>query len=92
MVASKADTTNITSLMALLKEGGANDGVAIAMETERLAEKYGDSLTCEDITQILKIGTNNARQLMNSRSFPTIKIGKRKVVPTLAYVKWSANR
>lgn len=92
MVTGKADITNITSIKALLKEGDVNDGVAIAMEAERLADKYGDALTCEDITKILKVGTNNARQLMNSKLFPTLTIGKRKVVSPLAFVKWCCKR
>ena len=81
-----------TQFQDLLKGKDANDGIAIALETERLSNKYGDSLACEDIAKILKIGINNARQLMNSRFFPTLTIGKRKVVSTLAFVKWSCKQ
>lgn len=65
-------------------------GVAVAMEAKRLAEKYGkDYFNCDDLVIIMGIGKNNARQLMNSTSFPTIEVGNRKLVSVMAFVYWS---
>jgi len=65
-------------------------GVAAALEARRLAEKYGkDYLSCDDLVSIMGIGKNNARQLLNSTTFPTIEIGNRKVVSVIAFALWS---
>lgn len=65
-------------------------GVAAAIEARRLAEKYGkDYLDCEDLVQIMRVGRNNIRQLLNSEDFPTIEIGNRKVVSVIAFAMWS---
>jgi len=65
-------------------------GVAAALEAKRIAEKYQkDFLSCEDLTQIMNVGKNNVRELMNSGSFPTIEIGNRKVVSVISFVMWS---
>lgn len=42
----------------------------------------------KDISRLLGIGMNKAYELLNSESFPTIKIGKRKVVSTKAFEVW----
>jgi hypothetical protein len=63
--------------------------VAIAMEARRLAEKYQkDTFECSDLPQILNVGNDNARSLMNSEDFPSIRIGGRVVVPALALAAW----
>ena len=65
-------------------------GVAAALEARRLAEKYDkDFLDCDDLVQILGVGRNNVRQLLNGDSFPTIQIGNRKVVSCIAFTLWS---
>jgi ABC-type taurine transport system substrate-binding protein len=65
-------------------------GVAAAIEAKRLAEKYSkDFLDCEDLVKIIGVGRNNVRQLLNSDTFPTVEIGNRKVVSTLAFALWS---
>jgi len=65
-------------------------GVAAAMEARRLAEKYEkDYLNCDDLVSIMGIGKNNARQLINSTSFPTVEVGNRKVVSVIAFALWS---
>jgi len=65
-------------------------GVAAAIEARRLAEKYGkDFLDCNDLVQIMSVGKNNIRQLMNSESFPTVEIGNRKVVSAIAFALWA---
>lgn len=65
-------------------------GVAAALEAKRIAEKYQkDFLCCDDLVEIMKVGKNNVRELMNSDSFPTIEIGNRKVVSVISFVLWS---
>jgi len=68
----------------------SESGVAAALEAKRLAEKYGkDYLNCDDIVSIMGIGKNNARNLLNSITFPTIEVGNRKVVSVMAFALWS---
>lgn len=68
-------------------------GIAAALEAKRLAEKYNkDFLSCEDLTAIMGLGTNNVRQLLNSEDFPTITVGNRKVVSVIAFAFWSVNQ
>ena len=68
----------------------ADVGLAAAMEAKRLSEKYGkDFLDCDDLMNILGVGKNNVRQLLNSDSFPTVEIGNRKVVGVIAFAMWS---
>ena len=63
--------------------------VAVALEAERLANKYKkDTFDCEDLISILGVGRNNIRELMRSNHFPTLTIGGRKVVSALALSKW----
>jgi len=65
-------------------------GVAAALEAKRIAEKYSkDFLSCDDLVEIMKVGKNNIRELMNSDNFPTIEIGNRKVVSIISFVLWS---
>lgn len=65
-------------------------GVAAALEAKRIAEKYQkDFLCCDDLVEIMKVGKNNIRELMNSDGFPTIEIGNRKVVSVISFVLWS---
>lgn len=65
-------------------------GVAAALEARRLADKYGkDYLNCYDLVSIMDIGKNNARQLLNCSTFPTVKVGNRKVVSVVAFTLWS---
>ena len=65
-------------------------GVAAALEARRLSEKYGkDYLNCDDLVSIMGIGKNNARQLLNSSSFPTVEVGSRKIVSVIAFALWS---
>ena len=68
-------------------------GVAAAIEARRLAEKYSkDFLDCDDLVQIMGVGRNNIRQLLNSDSFPTVEIGNRKVVSVVAFALWSVKK
>ena len=68
----------------------AEYGVAAALEAKRIAEKYKkDFLCCNDLVEIMNVGKNNIRELMNSNTFPTIEIGNRKVVSVISFVLWS---
>lgn len=61
----------------------------IAIETKRLSEQYGKSfLDCEDIVKITGLGRDNVRALMQSKAFPVIKVGNRKVVSIINFVSW----
>ena len=62
----------------------------IISEAKRLADKYQkESFDCKDLVEILGVGTNSVRDLMNHKGFPTQTIGKRKVVTITNYVIWS---
>jgi len=68
----------------------SEQGVAAALEAQRLAEKYQkDYFDCDDLVIIMGIGKNNVRQLMVSEAFPTIEVGNRKVVSIIAFALWS---
>ena len=61
----------------------------IKAEVDRLTTKYNkDFLDCEDLIKITGLGRDNVRNLMRSKNFPTIKIGKRQVVSVLNFVTW----
>ena len=42
----------------------------------------------EDVAQVLGISRANAYTLMHAEGFPTIRIGKRKVVPKDKLIAW----
>lgn len=46
------------------------------------------ALSAEDVAQVLGISRANAYTLMHSKSFPTIKIGKRMTVPKDKLIEW----
>jgi len=65
-------------------------GVAAALEARRLADKYKkDYFSCDDLVLVMGIGKNNARQLLNCSTFPTVEVGNRKVVSVAAFALWS---
>ena len=67
----------------------SNSGVAAALEAKRLADKYHkDFFDCEDLIAIMHVGRNNVRQLMRSKTFPTVEIGNRKVVSAISLALW----
>jgi hypothetical protein len=68
-------------------------GVAAALEAQRLANKYGrDYLSCDDLVEILGLGKNNVRDMLNAEDFPTIRVGNRKVVSVIAFAYWLVKR
>jgi hypothetical protein len=48
-------------------------------------------LTVKDISQVLNIALVKAYDLCHSEGFPSKTIGKRIIVPKLAFVKWMEN-
>ena len=46
------------------------------------------ALGAEDIAQVLGISRANAYNLMRSKGFPTLKIGKRMTVPKQKLIDW----
>ena len=51
-------------------------------------EQLPITLCAEDVASVLGISRAGAYTLMHSKGFPTIKIGKRMVVPKDKLVKW----
>jgi excisionase family DNA binding protein len=45
-------------------------------------------LTVEDVADITGICKTNAYALCKSKSFPCVTVGKRMLIPKLAFVKW----
>ena len=46
------------------------------------------SLTVEDVAKTLGISKKNAYELCHSKGFPCVFVGRRMIVPKLAFVKW----
>ena len=51
-------------------------------------EQLPITLCAEEVAQVLGISRANAYTLMHSENFPTIKIGKRMVVPKDKLIAW----
>lgn len=49
------------------------------------------SLTVDDVAGILGISKNNVYALCHSNDFPSVQVGRRWVIPKLAFVKWMEN-
>lgn len=52
-----------------------------------LAE-MGAAVNVEELAQVLKISKTRAYELVKMQGFPTLKLGKRILVPTEALVQW----
>lgn len=46
------------------------------------------SLTAKDIAKVLGVSLEHAYTLIHRKEFPSVQIGKRLVVPKLAFAKW----
>ena len=51
-------------------------------------EQLPITLSANQVAQVLGISRANAYALMHSKSFPTIQIGKRMVVPKNKLIEW----
>lgn len=64
----------------------------ISLETERITNIVGKSfLDCEDIIKLTGLGRENVLRLMHSKAFPTIVVGRRRIVSVSAFVIWEVN-
>jgi excisionase family DNA binding protein len=61
------------------------------MNLDNQIEKLPLSLTVSDISRILGISKQNAYNLCHSEGFPSVQIGKRLIIPKLAFVEWLKN-
>ena len=46
------------------------------------------SLTVEDIRDIMGLSKNKAYELCHSKGFPCVIVGRRMIIPKLAFLKW----
>ena len=70
-----------------------NIELIIKNEVERISTKYNkDYLDCEDLIKITGLGRDNVRNIMRSKYFPTIRIGKRIVISVLSFVTWKMTK
>ena len=62
----------------------------ILTEAKNIIDHYGKyTLSYIELQELLDIGKNNAFNLLNSDTFPTIYIGGKKSVTVLAFVLWT---
>lgn len=58
------------------------------MEKYTSLDQLPMALKADDIAQVLGISRANAYTLMHSESFPTLRIGKRMMVPKDKFLAW----
>ena len=49
---------------------------------------YPDILRAEDVAAILRTSKSKAYDLMNSKDFPTLTVGRRKMVSKESFLEW----
>jgi excisionase family DNA binding protein len=49
------------------------------------------ALDVNDVAKVLGISKKNAYDLFHSKSFPSVKIGKRLLIPRAAFERWMEN-
>lgn len=57
-----------------------------------MLDSYSDVLTVNDVMNILHIGRNKAYELLRSKVIPSIKIGKKYVIPKNLMIEFLSNR
>lgn len=55
-------------------------------------DQYPDALTIQDVSEILRIGIRSTYELARQKDFPTIKIGRRSIVPKHLFIEWIKNK
>lgn len=55
-----------------------------------LSESLPETLTIQDVKEIMRIGMNAAYNLIHSKAFPVIKVGHAYRIPKDAFYKWLA--
>lgn len=63
----------------------------IAATIDKLENPY-EMITAKEVAKDLKLGINYARDLFNRPDFPSINIGKTRVVCVIAYTRWKLER
>lgn len=57
-----------------------------------ILDSYADVLTVNDVMNILHIGRNKAYELLRSKVIPSIRIGKKYVMPKNLMIEFLSNR
>lgn len=57
-----------------------------------ILDSYSDVLTVNDVMNILHIGRNKAYELLRSKVIPSIRIGKKYVIPKNLMIEFLSNR
>ena len=61
----------------------------ISAEAKRLSDRYGkDYLTATDIRKITGLGKDKVRNIMLRKDFPSLNLGKRKMVSVVGFATW----
>lgn len=61
----------------------------ISAEAKRLSDRYGkDYLTATDIRRITGLGKDKVRNIMLRKDFPSLNLGKRKIVSVVGFATW----
>lgn len=61
----------------------------ISAEAKRLSDRYGkDYLTATDIRKITGLGKDKVRNIMHRKDFPSLNLGKRKIVSVVGFATW----
>lgn len=53
-----------------------------------MCEVTQEMLTIKEVQQILKIGTNSVYNLIHSKAFPVLKIGRSYRIPKTTFYAW----
>lgn len=56
-----------------------------------ILDSYADVLTVNDVMNILHIGRNKAYELLRSKTIPSIRIGKKYVIPKTMMIAFLNN-
>ena len=83
---------NITQTRLIDTEEKKNINEQIIMNYLNKLKNPFAILTVSDISKDLHIGINQAYDLFKQKDFPTINIGKRKVVTLAAYLLWKMSK
>lgn len=61
----------------------------ISAEAKKLSDRYGkDYLTATDIRKITGLGKDKVRNIMLRKDFPSLNLGKRKIVSVVGFATW----
>ncbi len=84
--------TNLNENVKIIDTKEKNINEQIIINYLNKLEKPFDILSVQDISKDLHIGINQAYDLFKQSDFPTINIGKRKVVTLAQYLLWKMSK